>query len=145
MLVPSVETRTLAELSVSLSVPMVSVVPTWDTDNDSQGGEDYICGLMLEKNGYELYYCPRMKTLESEECHHIEPPFKRIIKPGRTPDEPDASHRILRMVVNGNRTKAPNYCNYREVRQQVLFDNQPFPIVQVPDRDWRDGQLLSTM
>lgn len=131
--------------SVGLPVEALLKVNGFDTDCDSMGSEDYICGLMMERNGIDIRFCPRMKTLESEELHFVEPPFLRIIKAGPTPKEIDASHRILNMVLRGGRHTAPNYCNYREVRQKVLFENQPFPIIQSPQHDWRDGQPLSTM
>lgn len=127
--------------SAAIPVEALLKINGWDEDADSMGGEDYICGLMLEKNGGKIMYCPRMKTLESEELHHVESPFKRIIKPGN----PDASHRLLQSVLNGGRITAPNYCNLREVRQKVLFENQPFPITLIPEHDWRDGQPLKEM
>lgn len=131
--------------SIGMPVEMLLSVNGYDEDNDSQGGEDYICGIMLEKNGFELRYCPRMKTLESEELHFVEPPFKRIIKEGPTAAEIDASHRILNMVQKGGRHRAPNYANMRELRQKVLFENQPWPVSQIPANDWRDGQPLASM
>lgn len=107
-------------------------------DMVGMGGEDYVLGIMLEKSGYDLRFCPRMKTLESEERHYLDPPFKRVIKPGR----PDASHVLLNMVREGGRHRAPNYCDLRELRQRVLFNNEPFPVAQVPEHCWFDGQPL---
>lgn len=131
--------------SVAIPTEALLTINGFDTDNDSSGGEDYICGLMLEQNGFDLRFCPRMKTFESEERHHLEPPFKRIIKPGRKSGEPDASHQILRMVLGGTRRRAPNYCDYRAVRHSILYDNAPFPIIQIPQHDWRDQQPLAEM
>lgn len=110
-------------------------------DMVGQGGEDYLCGIMLEKSGYELRFCPRMKTLESEERHYLDPPFKRVIKPGN----PDASHVLLNMVRDGGRHRAPNYFDLRELRQRVLFENQPFPVSQIPQHCWFDGQPLAEL
>lgn len=128
--------------SAAIPVEGLLTINGWDEDADSMSGEDYICGMMLEKSGYPLRYCPGMKTLESEELHYAEPPFKRIIKPGN----PDASHRLLRLV-QGGRKIAPNYVEggMRALRDRVLFHNEPFPITGIPDRDWRDGQLLKEM
>lgn len=104
---------------------------------------------MLEQHGWKLMYDRRMLTFESEELHFVEKPFKRIIKAKAANSnfgEKDASHTILNMT-RGGRKVAPNYFGeggIRAVRQRVLA-GEPFPITQVPDRDWRDGQLLSEM
>lgn len=48
------------------------------------------------------------------------------------------------MVLKWGRHKAPNYYGeggLRAVRNRVL-NGEPFPIIQVPDADWFDGQLL---
>lgn len=116
-------------------------------DTCGMGGEDYLCGLMLEQHGYQLKYDRRMFTLESEDHHHIEPPFKRVIKP-KMPNskfgEKDASHAILNMVKTGGRKRAPNFCDLRELRQKVLA-GEPFPVSQVPQHDYFDGTLVSEM
>lgn len=128
--------------SVALPVEALLTINGWDEDADSMGSEDYLCGIMLEKRGYPLRFCPRMKTLESEERHHLEKPFKRIIKPGN----PDASHRLLNLVLGATpRLTAPNFQDMRQTRQWVLYDNRPFPIIQCPEHDWRDGQPLREM
>jgi hypothetical protein len=120
----------------------------WDEDCDSMGSEDYIAGIMLEKNGYEIFYHQGMMTLESEELHHAEPAFARVIKP-RIPGkstftERDASHAILRMVEDRGRHKAPNTFNLRELRQHILAGRE-FPTDVHPQHDWRDGQPLQEM
>lgn len=122
----------------------------FDEDCDSLGSEDYIAGIMLEKAGYKLMYDPRMMTYESEELHYLDKPFKRIIKPYSEKSnfkEKDASWAILNMVKFHGRQKAPNYFGeggIRAVRQQVLA-GEPFPITQIPQHDWRDGEPLENM
>lgn len=116
-------------------------------DTMGMGGEDYLCGIMLEKNGWKLKYDRRMFTLESEDHHHIEPPFKRVIKhkaPNSKFAEVDASHAILNMVKNGGRHVAPNFFNLRELRQRVLA-GEPFPVSQIPEHDYFDGQAVREM
>lgn len=127
----------------SLAAPVEAflTINGFDSDCDSLGSEDYVAGIMLEKNGFRMMYDRRMLTYESEEAHHEEPAFKRFDK-GVSPN--DKSHAILRMVMNGRNT-APNYFGeggIRALRQRIL-EGQEFPIRKVPDRDWFDGQLLS--
>lgn len=119
----------------------------WSEDADSMSGEDYIAGIMLEKQGYEIFYNQGMLTLESEELHHVEPPFTRIIKP-HVPGvshftEKDASHALLNRTYKGNGW-ATNYCNIRELRQHILNGGE-FPTGVNPAHDWRDGQPLEEM
>jgi hypothetical protein len=117
----------------------------FDEDCDSMGFEDVICGIMLQRNGNAMMYCPRMRTLESEELHFVEKPFARIIKK-LVPEStyPDASHAILDWVLKGRRVMAPNYQNMRELRQHVLGGGE-FPILQIPEHDWRDKQPIREM
>lgn len=135
----------------SLAAPVEAFLQIngFDEDCDSMASEDYIAGLMLEQHGWKLMYDRRMLTFESEELHFVEKPFKRIIK-AWTPEskfrEKDASHTILNMVRAGRKV-APNYFGeggIRAVRQRVLA-GEPFPITQVPQHDWRDGQPLTEM
>ena len=116
----------------------------YDEDCDSMGGEDYIAGIMLEKQGVKLWYEPQMRTLESEELHYAEAPFKRMIKKTGAFRDKDASHAILNRVKLGKRHRAPNYCDLRALRQQVLAGGA-FPVSQVPEHDWRDAQPLREM
>jgi glycosyltransferase involved in cell wall biosynthesis len=117
----------------------------FDEDCDSMGSEDYIAGIMLEKHGVQLWYEPGMRTLESEELHHVEKPFKRIIKPSGKFRGKDASWTILDMVRHGGRSSAPNYCNLRMLRDVILNGVGVFPVAQIPEHDWRDGQPLREM
>lgn len=121
----------------------------FDEDCDSMGSEDYIAGMMLEQNGWAFRYDRRMLTYESEELHHVEAAFKRIIK-ARTERsrfaEIDASHTILNRVREG-RKAAPNYFGeggLRTLRKKIL-NGEPFPIVQIQEHDWRDGQAIREM
>lgn len=135
--------------SCAMPVEAALKVNGFDTDCDGMGGEDQLFGLMLERAGYQLRYCKRMMTLESDEAHSEDTPFARTIKgPANGPDEQtNKSWVMLRMVLQGGRDKSPNY--YGEgglaaVRQRVL-SGEPMPVIGVPDRDWYDGQLLATM
>jgi len=129
----------------SLAAPVEAFLKIngFDSDADSLGSEDYIAGIMLEKAGYRFMYDRRMLTLESEERHHDGSALPRFDK-GVSPK--DKSHALLKMVMNG-RHVAPNYFGeggIRAVHERVLH-GEPFPIIQVPDRDWYDGQPLSEL
>ena len=131
--------------NVALPVEALLTVNGYDHRASVISGEDYICGLMLEKHGYKHKFCPRMATFESEERHHLPGEnFKRIIKPG-TPasNNYDASHVILRRVQSGEWSKADAQPDMRALREAVLIRNEPFPIPTEPTTDWFDGQKLS--
>lgn len=128
--------------SMAMPVEALLTVNGFDEGHDSMSGEDTACGIMLERNGFELRMCPKMMTLESEELHHIGVPAKRIIKP--YPGYKDSSHAILDWILRGNRTVSPNFQNLRELRQKILA-GEPFPIPTEPIVDWRDAAALSGM
>ena len=130
--------------SVAMPVETLLKINGWDEDCDSLGGEDYIAGLMLEKHGYRFMYDRRMLTLESEELHHYEVTLTRIDK-GKSPK--DKSHKILKMVTDHGRHRAPNYFGNEGIaglRQRVLR-GEPFPIPSIPEHDWYDDQPLREM
>lgn len=127
--------------SVALPVEAVLTVNGWDENLDSGGGEDYSMGMCLNNAGFDTYMCPKMLTWESEEHHHIEKPFKRIIKP--YPGMKDSSWASLAWY-QGGKKYCENYQNMRETRDAVLR-GEPFPIIQIPQHDWRDSQPLSEM
>jgi len=112
-------------------------------DSTGLGSEDYIAGMMLNANGYPTMLDKRIWTLESEEGHVQDRPFLRRDK-GVSPN--DKSHAILNMVQSG-RNMAPNYFpegGIRAMREHVLRGGE-FPVSQIPDRDWYDGQPLSEL
>lgn len=129
--------------SVAMPVEALLKINGFDEDCDSLGSEDYIAGIMLERSGCTFTYDPRMMTLESEEAHHDGSSMPRFDK-GKSPN--DKSHAILNMVLNGRNT-APNYFGeggLRALRDRILNGGQ-FPISQIPQHDWFDGQPLSEL
>lgn len=132
--------------SVAIPTEVLLNINGFDEDCDSMSGEDYIAGIMMEKQRtHKFVFLPQMKTLESEERHFIEAPFPRIIKPThKLSPYKDSSHVILNQVIHGNRNIAPNYQVMRETRDLVLR-GEPFPIIQCPQHDWRDGQEIRKM
>lgn len=113
-----------------------------DENADGLGSEDYLLGIRLQNAGYTFRYDRRMLTLESEELHHIGTPFKRRDK-GVSPN--DKSHALLRQA-EGSRW-APNYFGEGGIRalRDIILAGGNFPISQIPDRDWFDGQPLSEL
>ena len=131
--------------SVAAPIEALLQVNGFDEDCDSMGSEDYVCGMMMESYGWKFKFCPRMKTVESEELHGSKGvEISRIIKPIA---DTDASHVILNMV-KGGRNKGAFYTNkqmtLREARDSVLAGN-PMPECNIPQHDWRDGQPLEEM
>jgi hypothetical protein len=128
----------------SFAAPVESLlyVNGFDEDCDSHGTEDYILGTMLETAGNDLRYCKRMMTVESEEGHDEGDNLVRSHK-RNVHGHPDAHFAILHMVKNG-RNRAPNYQDMRATRATVLAGGE-FPLLQIPEHDWRDGQPLKDM
>lgn len=106
------------------------------------GYQDVVAGAMLAKHNVKFWFDPRMMTYESDELHHQPGQHFLRVDPGKSPN--DKSHKILEMVAGG-RIKAPNYFGpggLREFRERTLR-GEPFPIVQIPDREWFTGTPLS--
>lgn len=120
----------------------------FDEDCDSMGAEDYAFGLMLERQGYQTYYDPSVRTFESEELHHIASDLcVRIIKKTPDPKDVDFSHVHLNMILYGGRDRAPNYfpAGSLAAQRDAVLDGENFPTSVNPHHDWRDGQPLEEM
>ncbi len=118
----------------------------WDEDADccGMGGEDYLCGMALERAGYKFKYDRRMLTLESEELHHAEPPLIRLIE--KVDGKPDASQVLLKMAIKG-RCPAPNYFppgGIRAERERVLRGGA-FTPARCPEHSWYSGKPLKEL
>lgn len=106
-------------------------------DSTGLGSEDYCLGIALANRGHAFRFDQRMLTWESEEDHHLEPPFKRMDK-GVSPN--DKSHAMLHYA-----QQATCYNPHiRELRERVLA-GEPFPVPVEPKKDWFDGQPLSEL
>lgn len=115
----------------------------WDEDADccGMGGEDYLCGMALERAGYKFKYDRRMLTLESEELHHVEPALIRMLE--KVDGKPDASKVMLEMAIKG-RSPSPNYFpagGIRAERERVLR-GEPFTLTKCPEHSWYSGKRL---
>lgn len=114
----------------------------WPEACDGLAYEDCITGITMERNGWHFKYDTRMMTYESEELHSVGKPMRRWDK-GTSPN--DKSHAMLRMFSNVK--FFPNYFEppgIRTLREKTLR-GEPFPICQIPEHDWYDGQPLREM
>lgn len=110
---------------------------------DGMGFEDVICGLQLSAKGYKFEYRPAMMTYESDELHAQLPVMKRSDY-GVSPQ--DKSHHVLHWAQHCDGWH-PNYFgaeHLRGLRQRILA-GEDFPVVQIPDREWFTGKLLSEL
>lgn len=137
----------------SCAVPVEALLQVngWPEDLcDGMGFEDVCCGIVLENAGWKFAYDRRMLTLESEEHHHIEAPFRRDDwhfdhgQPARGgnggPD--DKSHRALAIAQASKRF--PNRVDFRALRAEVLAGGA-FPTTVGPEHDWYTGKALKDL
>ena len=134
----------------SLAMPMEAILDVGGffevADTCGMGGEDYLCGLLLEQRGWKIMYDIRMMTLESEERHHWQKPMKRVIEKNEG-DAQDSSWAVLNPVVGGKMKQFEN--NFGEggiagLRQRVLA-GEPFPIMRIPEHSFYSGKHLSQL
>lgn len=132
--------------SFAMPVESALAVNGFDENCDSMGGEDYTFGIILGNAGFTFKYDPRMMTYESEEHHNVlgEPPIKRMIKPSSMGSK-DASWDMLHSV--RGRAWSPNYFGAEGIRglRKRILAGEPFPITQIPEHHWVDGQPLKDM
>jgi glycosyltransferase involved in cell wall biosynthesis len=129
--------------SVAGPVEAFLAVNGWPEAFDGLSFEDVCMGICLgNTNRFSFRYDKAMMTLESEEDHYKEKPMIRSDF-GVSPK--DKSHAALNIAKSSK--WFPNYFGeegIRGLRERVLR-GEPFPIVQVPDRCWFTGRLLSEL
>lgn len=112
----------------------------WPEAFDGLSFEDVCMGICIGNTGrFSFRYDKRMLTLESEEDHYKE---KAMIRSDYGISPKDKSHAALN-IAKGSKWY-PNFFGeegIRGLRERVLRGD-PFPIVQVPDREWFTGKLL---
>lgn len=106
---------------------------------DGMGYEDSVCGLVIERRGYQHRYDRRMLTLESEEGHHAGTPMKRE-DPGQSPN--DKSHAMLARYANA--TRFDNPFDLGAMRQMALAGGD-FPLPAPDQVEWFSGTKLSEL
>lgn len=114
----------------------------WPEMADGLSFEDCLMSTVLGNRGVKFRYDTNLFTHEDEAAHHEEhPPMIRRDK-GVSPN--DKSHAALAIA-----RQSRQFHNYFEGSTRGVRDyyrqHGEFPIVQIPDRDWYDGQLISEM
>lgn len=130
---------------------------------DGTGGEDYIAGMALRNNGWELKYDRRMMTFESEELHHYTEgsdvvwneaaPDKRVRVSasfrradwGVSPN--DKSHNIMRQAMTLKQFTndlGDGFPDLHTLRNHVLNGGQ-FPVRSNPRHEWWSKQPLESL
>jgi hypothetical protein len=115
----------------------------WPEANDGLSFEDVCMGICIgNTNRFSFRYDKSMLTLESEEDHYIEKPMIRSDF-GVSPK--DKSHAALN-IAKASRW-FPNYFDAEGIRglRNRTLAGEPFPVVQIPDREWFTGRLLSEL
>lgn len=136
--------------SFAMPLEAALTVNGFDEICDGQGAEDYDFGMRVERAGYKLFYNRNMLTYESEEGHSTpgNQHFIRLSKPMPYDGQYNigSDHVLLRRVMRETDrvTTISNHYNLRELRNSALA-GQPWPIMQNPQHDWRDGTPLSQM
>lgn len=115
----------------------------WPEAFDGLSFEDVCMGICIgNTNKFSFRYDKSMLTLESEEDHYKEKAFIRSDF-GISPN--DKSHGALGIAKQS--ISFPNFFGeggIRALRDRVL-QGEDFPIVQIPDREWFTGKLLSEL
>lgn len=117
----------------------------WPEMCDGLGFEDVIMGQVLQNAGWHFRYNLNMMTLESDEHHHIEPPFRRDCFEKHSGDKGDKGHAVLNMAKGGLKYFANYYeGGIRKMRDEVLSGNG-FPVLNNPQHDWHTGVALKDL
>lgn len=106
---------------------------------DSLSFEDVISGIILQNNRYPIRYDPRMKIIEDRTPEHCGPVMKRTDK-GVSPN--DKSHAALKLVQSGMKRSENPFGDIRKLRKKIQL-GESFPVLNLPQKDWFDGQLVS--
>lgn len=122
--------------SIVLPTEWVLKVGGWDETCDGLGMEDCIFGMMLQNNGFPIYFEPRMKMVEDRTPGQCEPVAIRRDK-GVSPN--DKSHALLARLRAQKRALLPG--NLKDIRNEVLA-GRPFPPCNTPRHDWWDNSPI---
>ena len=111
----------------------------FDETCEGVGGEDYIFGLMLQNQGFPIYFDPRMKMIEDRtpECSH-----PTIIRRDKGASPNDKSHALLAKLRVLKRAILPPDLTAMRASVQA---GRGFPPPTSPAVDWYDGEPLGQM
>lgn len=109
---------------------------------DGMGYEDSVTGEAIANSGRQLFFDPEMLTIESEEAHHEDKPFRRE-DPGVSPN--DKSHALLN-ICKGQR-RFENYFGAMGIRglRKLIQLGDPFPEAKIPQHEWFTGTPLTDL
>lgn len=112
---------------------------------DGLGFEDCCTGIVMKNAGYEMRYDPQMMTYESEELHHVEPPFRKedwhfedgkpVVGGNGGTDKSHSALNIARQSTRFEYDVGGGFKDLRELRAHVLAGGE-FPIRKTPEHCW---------
>ena len=109
------------------------------------GYEDCVMALVVRNARIKTYFDPVMMTIESEEGHHIDEPFKRWDPCKGDPTakvRDDKSHAMLAKAATWK--EVDNGYSIRDLRNRVLSGGD-FPIPTNPTTEWFTGIPLQDL
>ncbi len=122
--------------TIALPLEWALEVGGFDETCDGLSGEDPIFGLMLQNNGREIRYEPRMLMVEDRTPSECGPTYKRSDF-GVSPN--DFSHKVLNLLKD--RKTAMHGFDIRKVREDAL-NGKPWPAPWGPTHHLWDGKPL---
>lgn len=130
----------------SLVAPMEAFLSVngYDERCNGLGFEDVITGIHVGKKGWPMLYNRKMKTLESEELHHVGRNMKRS---DYGPSPADKSHKILEIAQKGTGWSPNNFGEFSDLRRlrQHILGGGDFPKVRGPTHEWFTGRALAEL
>jgi hypothetical protein len=107
---------------------------------DGMSFEDVICGILMQNNGFPMYYDRLALVIEDRTPELIGPAILRSAKERHPHDTGDKAHTMLNQVRAG-RQRSDNGYEIRELRQ-LVYHGGKFPLPDPEQKDWFDGQPI---
>lgn len=107
---------------------------------DGMSFEDVISGLLMQNNGFPMYYDRRALLIEDRTPELIGPAIRRTAKEKHPNDTSDKAHTLLREVRAGQK-QSVNGFDMRQLRLQIRA-GEKFPLPDPEMKDWFDGQPI---
>lgn len=108
---------------------------------DGMSFEDVISGLLMQNNGFPMYYDKRALLIEDRTPDLIGPAIRRSSKELYPNDTSDKAHTLLAQVRGGQKQSLNGY-DLRELRLRIRA-GEKFPLPDPNEVDWFDGKPLS--
>ena len=107
---------------------------------DGMSFEDVICGILMQNNGFPMYYDKRALVIEDRTPDEIGPAILRTAKERHPHDTSDKAHTMLREVRAGQMQSHNNF-DLRYLRDHIMAGGK-FPLPDPNQVDWFDGQPI---